>query len=369
MFGVIRQSYSGAVSAVTDYLHGGQDRDRNMRALLVSGEMLAVARGSLARGASALGLDGKSLIVFLREDVDTFLEGGPCLEDVPPVTGQMAGDASTTSFSVSIGQPFVRGSPEYSNVTPFRTVKKARVTENEPTRAGTGVNVLSVDGSRYWRTKARFLVREKGVRNISGEHDAPVTVASGRLVGAGPKGRYAGRHRRSRIQRSTGGVVKKVCMQFRKSSIVFLNKKDSLAMQTMRDQIVMRIERLGAGKAFSAKDFLDIASRGTIDMALSGLNRDGVIRRIRRGLYDMPKFNPALGGKLSPDIDEAARALARRQRWKIVPEGAWAANLLGLSTQVPSKIILPDRWSEQRGADRTAHDPFQACPPKGDGRA
>jgi hypothetical protein len=110
-------------------------------------------------------------------------------------------------------------------------------------------------------------------------------------------------------------------------------------MQTMRDQIVARIERLGEGKAFSAKDFLDIASRGTIDMALSGLTREGTIRRIRRGLYDMPKVNPALGGKLSPDIDEAARAIARRQRWKIVPEGAWAANLLGLSSQVPSKII------------------------------
>ena len=110
-------------------------------------------------------------------------------------------------------------------------------------------------------------------------------------------------------------------------------------MQTMRDQIVERIQRLGAGKAFSAKDFLDIASRGTVDMALSGLTRSGTIRRVRRGLYDMPRVNPALGGKLSPDIDEAARAIARRQRWKIVPEGAWAANLLGLSTQVPSKII------------------------------
>lgn len=107
----------------------------------------------------------------------------------------------------------------------------------------------------------------------------------------------------------------------------------------MRDQIVTRIERLGEGKAFSAKDFLDIASRGTIDMALSNLTRSGTIRRIRRGLYDMPKVNPALGGKLTPDIDEAARAIARRQRWKIVPEGAWAANLLGLSTQVPAKII------------------------------
>src|ERR1700733_15378580 len=110
-------------------------------------------------------------------------------------------------------------------------------------------------------------------------------------------------------------------------------------MQPMRDQIVARIERLGEGKAFSAKDFLDIASRGTIDMALGSLTRSGIIRRIQRGLYDMPKLNTALGGKLSPDIDETARAIARRQRWKIVPEGAWAANLLGLSTQVPAKII------------------------------
>src|ERR1700733_597787 len=110
-------------------------------------------------------------------------------------------------------------------------------------------------------------------------------------------------------------------------------------MQTMRDHIVARIERLGEGKAFSAKDFLDIASRTTIDVTLHSLTESGKIRRIRRGLYDMPKVNPSLGGKLSPDIDEAARAIARRQRWKIVPDGAWAANLLGLSTQVPSKII------------------------------
>jgi len=99
-------------------------------------------------------------------------------------------------------------------------------------------------------------------------------------------------------------------------------------MQTMRDHILARIKRLGEGKAFSAKDFLDIASRGTIDMALGSLTRSGTIRRIRRGLYDVPRVNEALGGKLSPDIDEAARAIARRQRWKIVPEGAWAANLL-----------------------------------------
>ena len=109
-------------------------------------------------------------------------------------------------------------------------------------------------------------------------------------------------------------------------------------MESMRDKIVARIERLGQGKAFSAKDFLDIASRTTIDVTLAELALKGKVRRVCRGLYDTPRVNPTLGGTLSPDIYEAARAIARRQRWKIVPDGAWAANLLGLSTQVPSKI-------------------------------
>jgi len=107
----------------------------------------------------------------------------------------------------------------------------------------------------------------------------------------------------------------------------------------MKTRIFNRIRRFEPGRAFMAKDFLDVASRGTVDMTLSALVRDRVIRRVRRGLYDLPKVNPDLGGTLSPDIHQAARALARRHRWTIVPEGAWAANLLGLSTQVPAKII------------------------------
>jgi hypothetical protein len=59
-------------------------------------------------------------------------------------------------------------------------------------------------------------------------------------------------------------------------------------MQTMRNQIVARIGRLGTGKAFSAKDFLDIASRTTIDVTLASLTQRG---GVRRGLYDMPKIN------------------------------------------------------------------------------
>lgn len=113
----------------------------------------------------------------------------------------------------------------------------------------------------------------------------------------------------------------------------------SMTVQTMKMQILRRIEKMPRGSVFSPRDFLDIASRGTVDMTLASLLKEGRIRRIRRGLYDVPRNNPALGGELSPDIDEAARAFARNNRWKIVPDKAWAANLLGLSTQVPARIV------------------------------
>jgi hypothetical protein len=109
-------------------------------------------------------------------------------------------------------------------------------------------------------------------------------------------------------------------------------------METMKNHILGKIEQMDAGSVFSAKDFLDLASRTSIDVLLSKLAKNGTIRRIGRGLYDLPKFNPDLESELSPDMHGAAQAVARRQRWKIIPEGAWAANVLGLSTQVPSKI-------------------------------
>jgi hypothetical protein len=49
--------------------------------------------------------------------------------------------------------------------------------------------------------------------------------------------------------------------------------------------------------------------------------------------------NETLGVELPPDTDETAQALARRTGNRIVPSGAVAANALGLSTQVPAKLV------------------------------
>lgn len=110
-------------------------------------------------------------------------------------------------------------------------------------------------------------------------------------------------------------------------------------MQGLRDRIERRIVREGRGWVFTRKDLRDIAPSGPIGVILGRLVRDGMIRRIGRGLFDYPDRSRLAQGSMPPDIEKAAQAIARKHRWTITPEGAMAANLLGLSRQVPAKIV------------------------------
>jgi hypothetical protein len=55
-------------------------------------------------------------------------------------------------------------------------------------------------------------------------------------------------------------------------------------------------------------------------------------------VYDFPKEHPALG-LLAPSAEDIARALAGRDRTRLQPAGAYAANALGLTEQVPAKAV------------------------------
>ena len=110
-------------------------------------------------------------------------------------------------------------------------------------------------------------------------------------------------------------------------------------MQSLRNQILARIRGKGRGYVFSSKDFLDLGNRNPVDKALSRLWAQGIIRRVTTGIYDFPREDVDLGGRLSPDIHQVAQAIARKNGVCIQPSGALAANLLGLSTQVPAKIV------------------------------
>lgn len=102
------------------------------------------------------------------------------------------------------------------------------------------------------------------------------------------------------------------------------------------DRIMKRARAGGRGGVFTPSDFLDLAGRAAVDQALSRLAKGGRLRRLARGLYDFPKLHPKLGS-LSPAPDDVAQALARETGSRVQVAGARAANLLGLSTQLPAK--------------------------------
>lgn len=109
-------------------------------------------------------------------------------------------------------------------------------------------------------------------------------------------------------------------------------------MNTITNQITRRIHAKRRGWVFTPKDFLDMGSRGTVDQVLSRLVKQDKIRRLDRGLYDFPKQHATLG-TLSPNTDRIAQALATQSGDVAFPSGAMAANMFGLSTQVPAKPV------------------------------
>jgi len=61
------------------------------------------------------------------------------------------------------------------------------------------------------------------------------------------------------------------------------------------------------------------------------------LRRLPRGLYDKPRQDPLLG-TLRPSVDAIAAAPIGKDKLRLQRIGAYAANLLGLSDQVPSHV-------------------------------
>ena len=100
-----------------------------------------------------------------------------------------------------------------------------------------------------------------------------------------------------------------------------------------------KILRHGRGWCFTPMHFLDLGSSDSIRHALSHLQKQKVIRRLAQGIYDYPQEHDTLG-TIPPDLNEVAKAIAEKNGVQIQPAGAHAANLVGLSEQVPGRLIF-----------------------------
>lgn len=119
-------------------------------------------------------------------------------------------------------------------------------------------------------------------------------------------------------------------------------------MSAVQDQILARIRQRGRGRVCIPKDFLDLGSRDAADQALSRLARLGDIQRLGRGLYLFPRKTGAAIAAIPADQDEIADALGRQTGSRVVPSGAMAASLLGLTSQIAAvPLYLTDGRTRQ----------------------
>jgi Family of unknown function (DUF6088) len=92
------------------------------------------------------------------------------------------------------------------------------------------------------------------------------------------------------------------------------------------------------GSVLFVDDFLDYGNHESVKKALLRLKEKEILVRMAHGIYLYPKFDKDLG-VLFPSTEDIAKAIARRDKARIVPTGVQALNKLGLSTQVPMKVV------------------------------
>lgn len=109
--------------------------------------------------------------------------------------------------------------------------------------------------------------------------------------------------------------------------------------QSVDSKLLARLQAKRAGWVFTPAHFVDLGSRDAVASCLKRLKRAGTIRQLTRGLYDYPVQHPVLG-TIAPSADAIARALVARDAIRLQPAGAYAANVLGLSDQIPAKVVF-----------------------------
>jgi hypothetical protein len=108
----------------------------------------------------------------------------------------------------------------------------------------------------------------------------------------------------------------------------------------LKSQMLDRMTAARPRSVWTPADFLDLASRDAVDKALQRLVHADRLRRIDRGLYDMPAINALTRQPSALDPGQVIEAVARRDQIRVLIDGMTAANDLGLTTAVPSKIVV-----------------------------
>ena len=110
----------------------------------------------------------------------------------------------------------------------------------------------------------------------------------------------------------------------------------------MSESIIKKIEAklksTNKGRVFFISDFVSLGSEVSVRQALQRLVKKGTIIRLTKGIYYYPKKDELLG-TIMPSAEQIAKAIAKRDKARIIPTGSYALYKLGLSNQIPMNVV------------------------------
>ena len=117
--------------------------------------------------------------------------------------------------------------------------------------------------------------------------------------------------------------------------------------KSVNHNIELKINGFKPGEVFLPSDFKELGTSTAIRKALSRLVASGQVERMGQGIYVIPQ-NDRVFGKVLPSMEQLAEALAQKEHVKIKPSGQYALNKVGLSTQVPMRLVFLTTGNSKR---------------------
>ncbi len=111
-------------------------------------------------------------------------------------------------------------------------------------------------------------------------------------------------------------------------------------MSDLKTAVLALVDADGTSRVWIPTDFASFGNRDAVDKTLQRLVNDGELRRIDRGLYDRPAVNGPPGQPMAPDYRAVVEAIARKDQLRVLVDGMTAANDLGLTDAVPTRVTI-----------------------------
>ncbi|MDQ3003127.1 MAG: DUF6088 family protein [Fibrobacterota bacterium] len=108
---------------------------------------------------------------------------------------------------------------------------------------------------------------------------------------------------------------------------------------SLDSRITRKVKQSPPGTVFTPGDFAAMGGSKAVGKCLEWLVKRNELRWLVRGLYDKPRHDEVLG-ILWPSPDAVIKAITDKNKIRVQPAGVHAANMLGLSEQVPAKYIF-----------------------------